>query len=74
MIIINALKKAAIFIIRLYQKIIPPFFGQHCRYYPTCSEYSIQAINKYGLFKGIFKGLWRILRCNPLFPGGYDPV
>jgi putative membrane protein insertion efficiency factor len=45
-----------------------------CRFRPTCSEYAISALNKYGFFKGIFKASWRILRCNPWNKGGYDPV
>ena len=45
-----------------------------CRFYPTCSQYAIDAIEKYGAFKGFFMALWRVLRCNPLCKGGYDPV
>ncbi|KKC28448.1 hypothetical protein CDSM653_02505 [Caldanaerobacter subterraneus subsp. pacificus DSM 12653] len=45
-----------------------------CRFYPTCSQYSIEAISKYGLLKGGLMSIWRILRCNPFNPGGYDPV
>ena len=45
-----------------------------CKYIPTCSEYAIQAIEKYGVLKGVFLGIWRILRCNPFSKGGYDPV
>ena len=45
-----------------------------CKYYPTCSEYTKQAIEKYGLLKGIFLGAWRIIRCNPFSKGGYDPL
>ena len=48
--------------------------GIHCKYEPTCSEYTRQAINKYGFFKGTFIGLKRILRCNPFSKGGYDPL
>ncbi len=61
-------------LITFYQKAISPSLPTTCRYYPTCSEYTKQAVVKYGPFKGLFKGLLRILRCNPLFPGGYDPV
>jgi len=46
----------------------------HCKYIPTCSEYAVQAIQKYGVFKGILLAAWRILRCNPFAKGGYDPV
>ena len=45
-----------------------------CRFYPTCSQYALEAIQKYGAFKGFFLALWRILRCNPFCKGGYDPV
>jgi putative membrane protein insertion efficiency factor len=67
------LKKLALFLISIYQKIsslTPP----RCRFYPTCSEYTKQAIIKYGLFKGSWLGLKRIFRCHPLNNGGYDPV
>ena len=71
------MKKVLMFLINLYQKYISPVFthlGSHCKYYPTCSEYTKQAIKKYGVFKGILLGFWRILRCNPFSKGGYDPV
>jgi uncharacterized protein len=61
-----------IFVIRLYQKFISPLFPPSCRFYPTCSEYSIQAFQKYGVFKGGAKSIWRILRCNPFNKGGID--
>jgi len=57
-----------------YQKAISPYLPHSCRYYPTCSEYSKEAILKYGPFKGVIKSIWRILRCNPFSKGGYDPV
>jgi putative membrane protein insertion efficiency factor len=58
--------------IKFYKKIISPLFPNSCRFYPTCSEYTILAINKYGVFKGIIKGMYRILRCNPFSKGGID--
>ncbi len=61
-------------LIRLYQKIISPIKGPSCRFFPTCSNYTLQAVEKYGVFKGLGKGLWRILKCHPFHPGGYDPV
>jgi len=67
-------KKLIIHSIRLYQRIISPLFPRTCRFYPTCSEYTVQALQKYGLFKGMFLGIKRILRCHPFNPGGYDPV
>ena len=60
--------------IKFYKKIISPFLGNNCRFHPTCSEYAIEAFNEYGLFKGLFLSTKRILKCNPLFKGGYDPV
>lgn len=63
----------AIRAIKIYQY-FSAYTQKSCRYYPTCSEYTIEYINKYGTVKGIIAGLGRILRCNPLFKGGYDPV
>jgi uncharacterized protein len=60
--------------IRVYQKIISPLLPPSCRFYPTCSEYAVQAVNKYGIIKGTFKAVYRILRCNPFNKGGYDPI
>ncbi len=68
------MRKVLIYLIKFYQKAISPLFPPSCRFYPTCSEYSVQAINKYGVVKGGIKSVWRILRCNPFNKGGYDPV
>lgn len=68
------MKKPIIKIIRLYQKFISPLFPACCRFYPTCSEYAVEAIEKYGCFKGSFLSTKRILKCNPYFKGGFDPV
>ncbi|MDD2401896.1 MAG: membrane protein insertion efficiency factor YidD [Clostridia bacterium] len=68
------LNKIFIVIIRFYQKYISPLKGATCRFYPTCSQYAIEAIEKYGLFKGMILSIKRILKCNPYHPGGYDPV
>ena len=68
------MKKTAVFILRIYKKYISPFLPQSCRFYPTCSEYAIEAINKYGILKGSTKTIYRILRCNPFNKGGYDPA
>jgi len=68
------MKKALLFLIKLYQKFISPMFPNSCRYNPTCSVYTYQAVEKYGVAKGLFLGIKRILRCNPFFPGGDDPV
>lgn len=61
-------------LIRIYQKFISPLKGQSCRFYPTCSEYTIQALQKYGFFRGSWKSIKRILKCHPFHPGGHDPV
>jgi len=68
------LRKIFISIIKIYQKNISPLFPPSCRYYPSCSEYSIKAINKFGVVKGTVKAIWRILRCNPFSKGGFDPI
>jgi len=68
------MKTVLVMLIKGYKKIISPLFPPSCRFYPTCSEYGIQAITKYGAIKGGLKAAWRILRCNPLNKGGYDPV
>ena len=71
------MKKLINILFKLYKKTLSPvfeYFGIKCKYYPTCSEYSKQAIEKYGLIKGIFLSIKRILKCNPFSRGGYDPV
>lgn len=61
-------------LIKFYQVCISPLLPKSCRYYPTCSAYTATAIEKYGIIKGSWMGLKRILRCHPFHPGGYDPV
>jgi putative membrane protein insertion efficiency factor len=68
------MKKIILFLIKIYQKYISPFLGKNCRFYPTCSMYTYQAIEKYGLIKGCFLGIRRIIKCHPFHPGGYDPL
>ena len=68
------MKKFCIKLIEFYQNHISPHLGNYCKYTPTCSEYTKQAIEKYGVIRGIFKGFLRILRCNPFSKGGYDPL
>ena len=60
-------------LIRLYQMILSPIFGRQCRFHPTCSNYFIESLQKYGVVSGSLRGLRRILRCHPFHPGGYDP-
>ena len=68
------MKKFIIFNIKLYQKILSPYLGKNCRFYPTCSQYAVDAIEKYGIIKGSIKSIIRILKCHPFHPGGYDPA
>lgn len=72
------MKKVLIRIISFYKSFISPglelIFGKACRFTPTCSEYTTEAIEKYGAFRGLFLGVKRFLRCHPLGPSGYDPV
>jgi putative membrane protein insertion efficiency factor len=60
--------------IRAYQRLISPALGQRCRYYPSCSEYAVQAIGTFGILRGLILAAWRLLRCNPFSHGGFDPV
>jgi len=64
----------AIWAIRGYQKFLSPIFGRRCKYYPTCSEYTLIAVKRFGAIRGIGMGVWRILRCNPFSQGGIDDV
>ena len=71
------MKKILLKLIKIYKKFISPIFksmGIECKYYPTCSEYTKMAIEKYGCIKGILLGLKRIIKCNPFSKGGYDPL
>ena len=72
------LKKILIFpavvLIKFYQVCISPFTPPSCRFTPTCSQYALEAVEKHGALKGSLLATWRILRCNPLSHGGYDPV
>jgi putative membrane protein insertion efficiency factor len=68
------MKKIAIIAIKMYTFLIKPILGSNCRYYPSCSEYTKAAIERHGLAKGVIFGVKRLIKCNQLFPGGYDPV
>ena len=68
------MKKIISVLIRAYQLFISPVLGPHCRFAPTCSHYAKEAVEKKGVIRGSFQSLLRLLRCNPFFPGGYDPV
>lgn len=62
-----------ILLARCYQIVLGPILGGRCRFYPSCSNYFIEAVRKYGAIRGAAKGLWRLARCHPFHPGGYDP-
>ena len=68
------LRRVAILPIRAYQLLLSPMVGQRCKYYPSCSEYAAQAIQRYGILRGLVLAGWRLLRCNPWSRGGFDPV
>ncbi len=68
------MRKIVIFFIRVYQTVISPYIAQSCRYTPTCSHYSMEAIQRFGVFKGLWLSIRRISRCHPWHEGGYDPV
>jgi len=70
---VNLFGSAMIAMVRFYQRGISPLLGKNCRYEPTCSQYFILAVEKYGPWRGAWKGFWRIMRCHPFRPGGYDP-
>ncbi|GMT43140.1 MAG: putative membrane protein insertion efficiency factor [bacterium] len=67
-------KKILLFAIRVYRTAISPFMPPSCRFYPTCSHYSLDAVSKYGTLKGLWLSLKRIVKCHPFHPGGVDPV
>jgi len=68
------MKQAVLLLISFYKKAVSPWLPPACRYYPTCSDYAIEAIEKHGFLRGGLLALKRILRCHPFHVGGYDPV
>jgi len=68
------MKKLLLILIKFYQYVISPLTGQNCRYYPTCSAYAIEALEKHGSLKGTTLAVKRVLRCHPFHAGGFDPV
>ncbi len=70
----TALRRLVIAPIRGYQQLVSPALGSRCRYYPSCSTYAVQAVQNYGILRGLVLAVWRLLRCNPLSHGGVDPV
>ncbi len=70
----NPLKVVLVWSIRSYQTVVSPALPRSCKYYPSCSQYAIDAVEQYGVLRGFVLATWRLLRCNPLSYGGYDPV
>jgi uncharacterized protein len=67
-------RRAALAPVRAYQRFISPALPRRCKYEPTCSAYAVQAVQEYGILRGLVLASWRLLRCNPWSHGGYDPV
>jgi len=70
----SVVRRVALLPIRAYQLLLSPMLGGRCRYYPSCSEYAAQAIERFGILRGVVLAGWRLLRCNPWSRGGFDPV
>jgi len=71
---VRAARAVLLLPIVIYQRFISPGLPRRCRYEPTCSRYAVEAISTFGVFRGVVLATWRLLRCNPFSPGGYDPV
>jgi uncharacterized protein len=67
-------RRIAVLPIRAYQLLVSPMLGPRCRYYPSCSDYAVQSIQRFGILRGLVLAGWRLLRCNPWSRGGFDPV
>ena len=68
------MKRTVLTLLRAYKWLVSPLLGPACRYVPSCSEYAMEAVARYGVLKGGLKALWRLARCHPLAKGGFDPV
>jgi len=68
------MKRLVLLLIRGYQVFLSPVLPKSCRFYPSCSQYTFEAVERFGVMKGLWLGAKRILKCHPLHPGGYDPV
>ncbi|MBM3146332.1 MAG: membrane protein insertion efficiency factor YidD [Actinobacteria bacterium] len=68
------MSRVLVAIIHVYQRFVSPLFPPRCKYYPTCSEYAVEALRVHGVWRGLLLAGWRLLRCNPLSDGGLDPV
>jgi len=71
---VSAGRRLAVLPIRLYQLVVSPALGTHCKYHPSCSRYAIEAVRAHGVLRGLVLAGWRLLRCNPWSHGGHDPV
>jgi putative membrane protein insertion efficiency factor len=72
--VVVAPRRALVLLIRVYQRLLSPLMRGRCRYYPSCSEYAAQAIERFGILRGLVLAVWRLLRCNPFSHGGVDLV
>ena len=70
----NPIRQGTLFLLRAYKQMLSPMLMPACRYVPTCSEYAMEAVERYGVLRGGAKAAWRLLRCHPLAAGGVDPV
>jgi putative membrane protein insertion efficiency factor len=70
----NPAESLLVYCVRGYQTVISPLLPRSCKYYPSCSQYAIDAFREFGVMRGLVLAVWRVLRCNPLSYGGYDPV
>lgn len=68
------MRAVLIALIRVYQLFFSPLLGNHCRFYPSCSKYAREAVERYGVIRGVWLAIRRVLRCHPWHPGGFDPV
>ncbi len=68
------LRMVVVIPIRGYQLLVSPILGERCKYYPSCSAYALQAVQRFGILRGLVLAVWRLLRCNPWSDGGFDPV
>ena len=71
---LSPIRQSAILMIKTYQAVLSPLLGQRCRFYPSCSQYTLEAIEEWGLIKGVYLGAKRLSKCHPLHEGGIDPV